>query len=120
MGEYNGLSRDYLLNLAPLEHYLTRASQLNDQELGLKRRWMNLAARTLLQRPIVRYSDAINLNGQEDERTKSSINEIEEIVQNINSLISNQDASSLTNPKEEMVSELRNMYNHAKRIIFGV
>jgi len=53
VNEKTGLSRDYLIALAPAKNFVKRMTEKSDGEVGA--RWVHLAFRTMQQRGIIPY-----------------------------------------------------------------
>ena len=118
---YDGLAREYLMVLGPLEHYCKRVEQVDT--LGIGRRWINLAARTLIQRPIKRYSDFSSEIGREEKYAegREAAANLDKIVDEINEFCKREDAHRLLiNPKNGEVERLKDLTRKARLIVMGI
>ena len=118
----NGISADYFHALAPVKHYLSRVSETLSDD-GIPKRWLFLASRTLMQRPIetylVYFQDYSGL--VVNEKNEPLIRNLDSLVGEINSICASPSAQRfLLNPQNsEEVKKITECYDGARKIILS-
>lgn len=119
------LSRQYLLAMGSVAHYLKQVEEYHESHQTaepLPPRWLNLAERSLLHRPILKYQDYFSsvefkhpsYNSEAQARLKS----LDVLVENCNELLRQEGILSKLKAKNSSEFEnLKNIYRKARNIV---
>ncbi len=115
-----GIGRNFRIALGPMHNYLWRVEQVTRNELGI--RPLQLAARTVLQRPLERYAEHFNpdsYDGVITDQNREAVARLDSLVDGMNELTGRATYAILTNVKSPIIEELRGLYEQAKNLVSG-
>ena|SRR3989344_468867 len=115
----NGISLEYRLALGSVEHYLKQVERYKGDELGP--RYIFMAARTLAQRPLLKYEEYFEPQEYEPaitEHNKNSVAQLNTVVDELNLLCMGEKAiQTLRSPASEESKRVTYLYHKAIGII---
>jgi len=119
------LSREYLLALGSIGHYIKQVEQYHESqqtEDPLPPRWLRLAERSLLHRPIMKYREYFNsVEFQHPDYSQEVLNRLEyldQLVESFNSLLQQEGILAQLKEKDSgKFSSLKEIYAKAKQVV---
>ena len=123
--EGGDLSKDYLLAFGSVSHYLKRIAEYHESRKTsepLPTRWLHLAERSLLHRPLLKYAeyftpselDALGLKPD----AKTRLSKVDELVDHMNALLGQPGITSSLRENESLqLKQLSELYESVRQLV---
>ena len=118
ISEKSSLSRDYKRALGSVNNYLTKVNQASKSELP--NRWVHLAERTLMQRPLLHYAEFFERYEGEpiNEKNRDNVQALDSIIDEINLMWNTEEnARKMRKFGGPEYNNLKNLYDKAMIIL---